>query len=76
MKKLNIQQRFKAFKKEHKYNGDPIIMCMAVRGQRYKREYIRKWFRKLVNPEQYDLAELNELLDYLVVQTNQTERWE
>ena len=66
-----IKDRFEVYKKINPENGDPIIMCMAVRGQHYKRSYIRKWFKILVNPYEYELNELNELLDYLDIQTNE-----
>jgi len=73
---LKIQQRFNAFKREHSSNGDVIIMCMTVRGQKYKRGYIRTWFKKLVSLDEYEKEELNEIIDYLEIQSFESENWQ
>lgn len=64
-----LKDRFEFYRNSNPDSGDPIIMCMAVRGQGYTRRYIRTWYLKLVNKDEYDKEDLNELLDYLEIQT-------
>lgn len=51
-------------------------MCMTVRGQKYKRGYIRTWFKKLVSLDEYEKEELNEIIDYLEIQSFESENWQ
>lgn len=65
-----LKLRFKKFRELNPDNGDYIIMCMTVTGQKYNKRLIQRAFKELVSDEEYDASEKVELIEYLLMLTD------
>ncbi len=62
----DLETRFNSFREDFPSLGDVIIMSMAVEEMRYSKEIIRKSFDTLISKDEYDKAERDEIIRFLV----------
>lgn len=62
----SIQRRFEGLQEKHPNLSTYIIFAKAVRGQRFTRPIMTKWFKKLVDKNDYDPKDRNTLIRELV----------
>jgi hypothetical protein len=61
----SIERRFNAIQVKHPEWSSFICFVEAVRGQGFKRESIRHWFCKSVDPDDFSKSDKRDLLDFL-----------
>jgi hypothetical protein len=64
-----MEKLFNLSKEVHPDWGDYIHLCRAVRNQGASRQEIVNLFTKVMNKDEFDKKEIEELIDYLVLQT-------
>jgi hypothetical protein len=68
----SIERRFEIFKKKNPYWSDIICFNTAVAHQKFKRRYLRHWFKKLVKDD-YEPRDKKEILAHTEELTNMPE---
>ncbi len=66
----SIERRFLALQQKQTEHSSFINFGRAVEGGRFKQEAVRRWFKKLVDRDDYDPADKRALLRYLNSRTN------
>lgn len=66
----DIKKRFEKFREEHPSLGDVIILSMTIDSQGYKKDLIQRAFNLLVSKEEYDLSEKRDIINSLIVFSN------
>lgn len=61
----SLQRRFNKIQKRNPYWGSYICFAEAIKKQGFNRQTIHRWFRKLVNRDDYAKDEAKELLSCL-----------
>jgi hypothetical protein len=69
----SIQRRFCVFKKKHADLADFTVLMKTVKGQFYNQNTISKWFRELVEKEDYSKNDKRTLMAQLIKLTNWSE---
>lgn len=66
----SLERRFNNIKKRNPLWSDYICFAEAVKGQKFSREAIRRWFNKLVDKDDYDRRDKRKLIMNLEALTN------
>lgn len=61
----SIERRFRRMEKENPYHSTFINFGRAIRGQGFSKKLISYWFKKLVDPDDYDKKDKKVLLRQL-----------
>ena len=61
----SIQRRFNKITEKNPYWGSYICLSEAVKGQKFSKDMIHRWFKKLVKKEEYEKREKTGLLIHL-----------
>lgn len=62
----SIQRRFNSFQIKNREFSSFINFTKAIKGQKFSKDMIRRWFNKLVEKEDYDKHSKNRLIKHLV----------
>lgn len=63
---VSLKYVFESLAKKYPTTGDYIIFHRTIAKRGWNEQIIRRWFYKLVNPEEYDKKDAKELLSQLV----------
>lgn len=66
----SIQRRYGLFKARHPELGDFTVLMKTVKGQKYTKDTISRWFEKLVEKDDYSKEDKKHLMDNLLKLTN------
>jgi hypothetical protein len=66
----SIQRRFEIEKQRNLNLSSFICFCKAVRGQKFSRDAIKRWFNKLVEKDDYRKSEKKLLISHLTDLSN------
>lgn len=67
---LALDKKFAIVKEKDKDHGDYIILCGCAAKQGYSEAQIKDAFKKCVKDEKYGKRDREELIAYLILQTN------
>ncbi len=66
----SIQRRFKLEQEKNPLSSDFICFSAAVYKQGFSKDRIDRWFKELVNKNEYDKSERKEILSWLEKHSN------
>ena len=66
----SIQRRFNNIREKKEGYSDYLCFCEAIKGQKFSREAIRRWFNKLVDKDDYAASDRKNILTNLESLTN------
>lgn len=69
----SIQRRFEVFKAKNPSLGDFTNLMRTVKGQRFSKDTIARWFERLVDKEDYSKSDKRHLIQELLRLTNMSE---
>lgn len=71
MIKETLNTRFEQFiSKANDYDGSIITLAKTVKGMKYSKKEIEDGFNDFVSKNQYDKKDKNDLIEWLIIQTN------
>lgn len=69
----SIERRFEIYKRKNPDLGDFTILMRTVKGQNYSKETISRWFKKLVEKDEYSPSDKRHLMGELLKLTKYSE---
>ncbi len=63
----SIQRRFEAIQEKNPNYSSYLSFAHAISGQKFSRPTIARWYKKLVEVDDYAPSERKEIIDYLVL---------
>lgn len=69
-----LNRRFIQIRGSNPEIGDYIALCMAVQYKGYKRRDILYTFKTYVSKNEYEKKDIEQLMEYLIVQSFKTEK--
>jgi predicted RNA-binding protein YlxR (DUF448 family) len=66
----SIERRFNKFNNKNPGLSTYINFSQAIKGQKFSKDLISRWFNRLVEKEDYDKKDKRGLIDYLVNLSN------
>lgn len=66
----SIERRFNKFNTKNPGLSSYINFSQAIKGQKFSRDLINRWFNKLVDKDDYDKKDKRELIEYLTNLSN------
>ncbi len=61
----SLERRFNKIAARNPYYSTHTCFALAIKGQKFNRETIRRHFNKLVDKDDYDKKDKKEVLEYL-----------
>jgi hypothetical protein len=65
-----IGTHFRKIQQEHPEWGDYVVLIEAIRGKKFSRKAIRLFFNEFIDSEDYDRADVMELINQLHLASN------
>lgn len=72
----SLERRFKKIQKADPNLGDYIVFARAIKGQRFNKMIVTRWFNKLIPKDDYLMSEKKDLIKHLMSVTNDMEKKE
>jgi hypothetical protein len=69
----SIERRFEIYKQKNPNLGDFTILMRTVKGQKYSKDTMSRWFEKLVEKDDYSPSDKRHLMGELIKLTNYPE---
>lgn len=69
----SIERRFEIYKQKNSDLGDFTILMRTVKGQKYSKDTISRWFKRLVKKDDYSPSDKRHLMNELLKLTNLSE---
>lgn len=69
----SIERRFNKIAKRNPFWSSYICFAEAIKGQKFSRQAIHRWFYKLVNQDDYDKSDTRDILAQLEELSNSPE---
>ena len=69
----SIERRLEMYKEKNPYLGTFTILMRTVKGQKYSKDTISRWFEKLVEKDDYSPSDKRHLMGELLKLTNYPE---
>jgi len=69
----SIERRFNKVAKRYPEWGSLIQFSVTIKGMKFAKQNISRWFNKLVDPEDFDKTDKKQIINQLVIRSNDVE---
>jgi hypothetical protein len=70
MEAKEMEVAFKTAQESRPSHGDYIVLMGLLRGKKFRKPFIQKWFKKFIPKDDYNPKDAQKLIDDLVVASN------